>query len=303
SVDAVLVTSPPHSSQLAGWLIARATGVPWVADFRDRWCAGEFQAEPTHLHRALDCALERWVVRRAAGVVAVTHGLARRLGGERGHDAVTTIYNGFDADEFDRERREANQLRQASSRLTITFVGAITEVSWPGALLQAVRRLPASTRRDLLVRFYGLDLTGKLQSFVAELDLEEVVEMRGYVQHGDAVRALLAGDVLYLPVSARVHPGYVPGKLFEYIGSLRPVLASVPEGETAALLRHTGAAWLCPPGDVDCLAAKLKDLYRLWRRRQLPTGDPDSAAPFDRRRQTSQLAAFLNRVISSSDRS
>ncbi|NOZ57292.1 MAG: glycosyltransferase family 4 protein [Calditrichaeota bacterium] len=51
-IHAVLVTSPPHSAQLGGWLIARATGVPWMADFRDRWCAGEFQPGTTRVHRA-----------------------------------------------------------------------------------------------------------------------------------------------------------------------------------------------------------------------------------------------------------
>src|SRR5262249_29634323 len=36
-IDAVLTSSPPTSVHIAGNLISRRTGVPWVADFRDSW--------------------------------------------------------------------------------------------------------------------------------------------------------------------------------------------------------------------------------------------------------------------------
>ena len=36
-VDVIVTTGPPHSMHLIGMKLSRATGIPWVADFRDPW--------------------------------------------------------------------------------------------------------------------------------------------------------------------------------------------------------------------------------------------------------------------------
>ncbi len=290
----VLVTSPPHSAQLAGWLIARLTGVPWVADFRDRWCAGEFQPGATALHRTLDCALEKWTVRQADRIVAVSRGLTDHLSRQGGGKETATIYNGFDAREFNQERRV---LQLSGNSFRVTFVGAITDVSWPGTLLEALRLCPKSVKKDLEVAFLGLDLTGRLPSAIASFGLEKLVRLAGYVSHRGAIRALLASHVLYLPVAEDVHASYVPGKLFEYLASLRPILATVPEGETAALLGEAGATRRCTPRDVQCVLDSLQELHRLWKQGKLPSRDATRVQAFERRRQVGQLASLLDGLL------
>ena len=53
--DALLTTSPPHSVTVAGGMLARRTGLPWVADWRDPWLANP------------DVPLDRRVGAREAG--------------------------------------------------------------------------------------------------------------------------------------------------------------------------------------------------------------------------------------------
>lgn len=36
-VDAIVTTGPPQSMHLIGLRLSQATGIPWVADFRDPW--------------------------------------------------------------------------------------------------------------------------------------------------------------------------------------------------------------------------------------------------------------------------
>lgn len=36
-VDAIVSTGPPQSMHLIARQLSRATGIPWVADFRDPW--------------------------------------------------------------------------------------------------------------------------------------------------------------------------------------------------------------------------------------------------------------------------
>ena len=37
AIRVIYTTSPPHSTQIAGLILKRMTGLPWVADFRDPW--------------------------------------------------------------------------------------------------------------------------------------------------------------------------------------------------------------------------------------------------------------------------
>src|SRR5262249_5158129 len=50
----------------------------------------------------------------------------------------------------------------------------------------------------------------------------------------------------------------LPGKLFEYIGARRPVLALADGNEAAAVVRETGVGWTVPPGDVPGIADALE---------------------------------------------
>ena len=55
-------------------------------------------------------------------------------------------------------------------------------------------------------------------------------------------------------------------KVFEYLAAGRPILAVVPpDGQAAELVRETGAGVVVAPGDVEGIAAALRDLEARWR--------------------------------------
>jgi hypothetical protein len=49
----------------------------------------------------------------------------------------------------------------------------------------------------------------------------------------------------------------VPHKTYEYIGSRRPILAAVPDGDARDLLARSGSAVLCRPADTGSMADHL----------------------------------------------
>jgi hypothetical protein len=58
----------------------------------------------------------------------------------------------------------------------------------------------------------------------------------------------------------------VPGKVFEYLGARRPILAIVhPDGESAGLVRQTNTGVVIDPEDVEGIVQTLRDLYAEWR--------------------------------------
>ncbi|NPV68751.1 MAG: glycosyltransferase [Anaerolineae bacterium] len=83
----------------------------------------------------------------------------------------------------------------------------------------------------------------------------------GQIAAAEVPRALAAFDVAVMPFPWTEHFAYYasPVKLFEYMASGRPIVATdLPS--TAEIVRHEETALLVPPSDVDALAAALARL-------------------------------------------
>jgi hypothetical protein len=126
--------------------------------------------------------------------------------------------------------------------------------------------------------------------------MKDRTEWTGFEPHADSVRRLAAARVLVLagPVSA-ARPalrGHIPAKVFEYLASLRPLLAVAdPASDVARLVRPFPQARVVAPGDVAGAALFLRDLP--------PTPHADRRPPleaFSSRFLAARLARLLDRV-------
>ncbi|NOS99663.1 MAG: glycosyltransferase [Phycisphaerales bacterium] len=103
-IDAIYSTYSPASNHLLAWRLKRATGIPWVADFRDLWtqdCWYPFAGGP-RWRVAIDRYLERRFLEDADALVCTTPDQTRILA-ERVphlHRKFTTIPNGVDFADF-----------------------------------------------------------------------------------------------------------------------------------------------------------------------------------------------------------
>jgi glycosyltransferase involved in cell wall biosynthesis len=149
---------------------------------------------------------------------------------------------------------------------------------------------------------FEIELVGARETrndaLVRELGLAERVRLRDYVPHADAVAAMRAADVLVL--IKHVEPrfrGLVPGKLYEYMGAGRPILALVPESEAAEIVRDLGWGEVAAPDDPGAIAAAL---LRLLEHKRAGTLDAAYARRgregFERPAQARSMAALLDAV-------
>jgi glycosyltransferase involved in cell wall biosynthesis len=93
--------------------------------------------------------------------------------------------------------------------------------------------------------------------------------------------------------------GIVPGKTYEYLGSGRPILAAVPEGDAADILRKIPDAIVCSPKDVPALSAAVEQAIDSRQISGMQTRDAETielVGRFDRTYLTSQLADVLTDV-------
>ena len=292
--DAVLTSGPPHSVHLAGWMLRARTGLPWIADFRDPWTDINYYDElpRTAAAHALDRWLERSVLERADRVVTVSPGWRNLLLGkvERDTSDFAVIHNGFDPEDFGPAEAPPED------RFTLVYVGSLYGSRSPAALWRALAALRERGEIDRL----RLRLVGRIGDDVLatlrEYGLDGITEHVPYLPHDEAVSEMQRATLLLLTVESYRHErGNLTGKVYEYLGAGRPILALGPaEGDAANLLRETGAGQMFDREDADGVVDYLRTLYTAWERGDRLTGaSPDVAASYSRRAQASELAALI----------
>jgi glycosyltransferase involved in cell wall biosynthesis len=301
SASVVLTTSPPSSAHMIGNLVARRTGVPWIADLRDSWLANPHRRYDRRSVRAKRAVLETMARRtfaKVSALTAVTETIAdeaRALAPAGTPSAV--ISNGCDFDEF------AGLEHTPSERLRILHAGFFFGVRSPRPFLEALARLLADRpelREVVEACFVGGFRTADRQ-WAESLGLGAALRIDGFLPHDQALAAMKGADALLLliPRAGGLGLSVLSGKLFEYLAAERPVLALVPpEGIAGALLRSTGFARIADPDDVGAIRAQLEDLVEAWRAgdlgdRPLPA---DLRERLDRRTRASEMADVFRSV-------
>ncbi|UCH78679.1 MAG: glycosyltransferase [Candidatus Coatesbacteria bacterium] len=294
--DIVLTTSPPESCHLVGLKFKIATGRPWVADFRDLWSTHHLRRGLFVGNRLLHGALEKWVRRAADGLVANTEAMARDFeAGGRRKSRVLTLPNGFDPADFGEPWPKARP-----DDFVVVHNGSFRGGRRARALLEgfaeARRRDPAFAARAKLY-LMGINRADDL-ALLGEWGLEEAVFAAGYLSHREALRACGGADLLVLVMSASEGPALVPGKLYEYLGLGRPLLAAVPAGEARDVVEAaTRGAAVVPPEDAEAIAQALGEKFERWRAGDLKYETvPAVVGTYNRIKQVERLSAFLAAV-------
>ncbi len=299
--SAVYSTGLPWTDHLVAEALHLRRRLPWVADFRDPWTQNQTYRPASPLHDRLHRALEASVYARADRVVANTR--ANELALHRDFPATRgkTLHlpNGFDADRIAGLRARAKAPRH--DRVLITYAGSLYSGYGAEAFLGAIARVLAlapELRAKLRVRFIGKTAVCEV---ARRLGIDDVVEEPGYVPRDEVDRRLLEGhaSLLLLPPHEG-RSGWVPQKLYAYLGIGRPILALLPEGEAAEILREAGGEHLIlDPSDPDSEA-----LLRWLRRLADPGFEPvpfrvEVVKRYDRQALTRRLAATFDELTGS----
>jgi glycosyltransferase involved in cell wall biosynthesis len=320
-LDAVVTSGPPHSSHFIGWFLKKAFGgkrsrkLIWLADFRDSWAGGEVQPEPTPLHRWLNRAMQKFILRRADVVTTISLPLIDELRAYANSSEVTPhlLSNGYDPEDFSlsppmiRLRpaslsaigNGARHAHQLSEMFNVVFCGSATAIANPQTLLEGFRvfidiaqLMPGMAR----LRFVGNDLLGTLIKQVEENRLEPFVEITGYVRHAEAVAAMQQASLLVYIAAPGTSAVTVGGKTYEYLASRRPVLCVGEPVAGLQLLRKHLPSRYCGYYEIDGIARALLAFFREFSAGELR---PAQAIPeeFSRQYQASQLLALLEKAV------
>jgi len=323
-IDLVCATMSPWESGMAGAELARRLGVPFVVDLRDPWALDEMLSYTTRIHARADLDRMRGTLAQADGIVMNCPQAGREVR-ERfpelaGKD-VTVVPNGFDAEDFagPAPQRSPSGLRIVHTGFLHTAFGSrrrnLVRRAVGGlpdgdpltrshiVLMEALRRVVEE--HPELAKGLELHLAGQLSDADRSVDTLGLVREHGYLDHAACIELMRSADLLFLPMHdlpvgqrARI----VPGKTYEYLGSGRPILAGVPDGDARDLLSVLPWAHVCRPRDAEAMAAAITlEARRKRRGGPAPDGDRSRVAAFERRALTRRFAAVFDRQLAAEE--
>ncbi len=266
--DAVITTSPPISAHLIGLELKRKYGLPWVADFRDLWFSRpieEVYANEKMIQMAQK--LKEHITKQAYEVVAVNNDIKKYLG--RGE----VITNGADPEHID-IWRTANT--QPDQKFTIGILGTINYLCPVEPLFEAMRLLnnnEIKIKREICVVHAGHYDANMMKGLLAKYRLHDRVQFKGYLPRKESIAALAGADMLYLGVGKFGGHNILPGRIFDYLISGKPILGVVPEhSDAAALINEYGRGKVVSDGDAKAIASYIKEFALV------STGSPELVA-------------------------
>ena len=292
-VDVIVTTGPPHSMHLIGQRLHKELGLPWIPDFRDPWSRMYYLKHlpmSARTWRRLR-AMEQSVLDECSTVLAVTPLVQEEFQAQT-KTHVSMITNGYDGGDFE-------QAVEPDGFFNVVHTGLLAADGNPLNLWKALG-IKAWADPDFKAAL-RLRLVGKVDrevyDAIEEAGLKDNVIDLGYRDHLAAVREQLAASVLVLPL--RNDPEYrpiLPGKLFEYLASRRPILGIGQEdGAMARVLADTGAGVTAGWDNLEAMRDFIDKAWEQHRAGGVPPVEGDIAR-FSRRSLTRELAALLERV-------
>ena len=290
-IDAIVSTGPPHSTHLIAMKGKGGTDIPWVADFRDPWTNIDFY-DKLKLSKWADKKhhkLEKKVLRSASKVVTVTWSWAEDFYNDSGV-RPQVITNGFDPADFPDKETVLDH------KFSLAHIGSLNPDRNPEVLWKALSELTKEIEdfeNDLEIKFIG-PVDGMVYQSIKNHGLANYINNLGSLPHKEVMPLMMQSQMLLLLVNNTHNvSGIIPGKLYEYLGSRRPIICIGPEhNDSVRVVRETKGGADFAYEDVEGLKTHLFHSYKVYKLGQLSSKASDFER-FSRRR----LAADYTRLL------
>jgi glycosyltransferase involved in cell wall biosynthesis len=293
-VEAIVSTGPPHSMHMIALGVKKKTGLPWLADFRDPWTNIDFYhelmltgwADKKHHNQEMS------VLREADEVVVISRSMRSDFLKIHNRD-YSVITNGYDEDDVLVTGIEPDQ------KFTISHIGTMVKSRNPEALWKALKN--EETENPGFAENLEIKLVGSVDYSVSEsierAGLGQYVNKVSYLPHNEVVKVQQQSQVLLLLINDTPNANVIlPGKFFEYMASLRPILCIGPkDGDAAQVIADTNSGYIVDKDDVAGIQQTIKQLYARYKTGKTKM-ESKGIDRYSRRQLTADLSERLNYI-------
>jgi hypothetical protein len=293
-VDAIVSTGPPHTTHLISLGIKKKLDIPWLADFRDPWTKIDFydQLMLTSLAKKRHRILEQKVLKTADRIVTVSWNWAKDFDA-LGASHTKVITNGFDPEDFPEVNHEK------PDTFLLTHIGSLNKDRNPEFLWKILGEKANNDetfRKILRIRFIGKTDFSVFESLERH-GLAAYSEKIDYVPHDEALKLSAVSAVLLLLINDTPNSlGIIPGKVFEYLATRRPILCIGPSaGDSARIVTETKSGQVVNFGDEVRLSMVIQELFANYSNNQRPQKET-AINQFSRKALTGEIARLLDEM-------
>jgi len=292
-VDIIITTGPPHSLHLIGLGLKESLQLPWLADFRDPWTTigyhKELKLTPSSQQKHKD--LEKKVLQTADTILVTSPTTAKEFSVITSKP-IQVITNGFDDHPTVKVSPDTD--------FTLAHIGSLLSDRNPRVLWKALlelRKEHPDFRAKMRLKLVG-KVSQEIMDTLAEFKLIDAVSSMGYLTHEQAMAEQRKSQVLLLiEINQEETRCILPGKLFEYMASGRPILALGPEGsDIEPILKTTNTGKFFSYDSVDAVKAHILGLFQAFEQGYLTT-HPIGVQPYHRKSLTQKLAEVLQGMV------
>jgi glycosyltransferase involved in cell wall biosynthesis len=299
--DVIYTSSPPHSEQITGLLLSRLFNKPWIADFRDPMLDASGYV-PDKIRLKLDSIIEREVVRQASKVLVISKRY-KDIIEKRYPEAVgkfEVMLNGFDPKLYE------NVVPTQMDKFTITYAGGFYFNRQPFFFFRGLKKWidKYQIKKDSFQCLFFGSFPKTLDEFIATENIADYIKLSGFVPQDQLLKTQTGAHAQLLILGFdKESAGTIPSKIFEYMACRRPILAIIPDGDTADILKTYPLFYWVEHEDEDVLVERIEEIHTEYKRHQflsnkLKIPEMENAVnAFNGRSQTTCLAGYLEHVM------
>jgi len=291
NIDTIVTSGPPHSLHLIGLQLKKEMNIKWLADFRDPWTTIGYQkalklssyAEKKHK------AFEKEVL-NSADTIIVTSKTTKTEFQSITSRPIEVITNGYDIEKVEKQPLD--------EKFTLAHIGSFLSERNPRILWQALQELVTENenfKNDFQLKLIGAVSQDVLDT-ISEFKLKDFVLNLGYVSHQEAVEHQRKSQVLLLiEINSEDTKSIIPGKLFEYMVSERPIIAIGPTAsDFEEIITSTNTGVFFTYDEKEKLKALLLKYFQEYQNKNLKV-NAVGLQKFSRKNLTEELVKILNR--------
>ena len=251
---------------LIGLELKQDLNVKWFADFRDPWTTIGYHKQlklsnfASKKHKNLESK-----VLNAADKIIVTSKTTKAEFELLTTKPIEVITNGYDV--------EIVEKQPLDSKFSLAHIGSFLSERNPKILWESLSELAVeipSFKNDLEIKLIGA-VSQEVLTTISEYKLDDFVTNLGYISHSEAVSHQRKSQVLLLiEIDSEDTKSIIPGKLFEYMVSERPIIAIGPkDSDFAEIITSTNTGTFFEYNQKEALKDLLQSHYNSYLQQNL----------------------------------
>jgi galactitol-specific phosphotransferase system IIB component len=289
NIETIVTSGPPHSLHLIGLQLKKEIGVKWFADFRDPWTtigyhkALKLSISAEKKHKELESK-----VLNAADTIIVTSKTTKTEFQQLTKQPIEVITNGYDVENVTKQILD--------EKFTLAHIGSFLSDRNPRILWKVLNELIIENKE--FAKHFELKLIGKISQeildSIAEFKLDSYTNNLGYVSHKEAIEHQRKSQVLLLiEIDSEETKSIIPGKVFEYLVSERPIIAIGPEdSDFAKIITSTNTGAFFTYNEKDKVKEIILSYFQLYLENKLQV-HAVGLQQYSRKNLTEQLAKLI----------